>query len=187
MDDIDKEMDGGKELQRWNRVLSVFALLGIAWTIYLIGTLFFSSDFTIAMKTSSGIKLLTASDFNRTQRLVASVIILPPILCWMSCLFQVLRLSSFFSKGEILSIGVARCLELFGYGLAMQGIAESIQIPILSSYLIGQGIIDSVEGVWETVVGGGVLTSMLAAVLVVVIARILRIGIRLREDAELTI
>ena len=187
MDDIEKEMDGGKELQRWNRVLSIFVWLGIAWTIYLIGTLFFSSEFTIAMKTSSGIKLLTASDFNRTQRLVSSMIVLPPILCWMFCLFQVLRLSSCFSKGEILSIGVARCLELFGYGLAMQGIAESIQIPILASYFIGEGIVDSVDGIWETVVGGGVLTSMLAAVLVVVIARILRIGIRLREDAELTI
>jgi hypothetical protein len=187
MDDIDKEMDGGKELQRWNRVLSVFAWLGIAWTIYLIGTLFFSSDFTMAMKTSNGIKLLTASDFNRTQRWVTSSIILPPILCWMSCLFQVLRLSRCFSKGEILSVGVARCLELFGYGLAMQGVAESIQVPILASYLIDEGIVDSVVGVWETVVGGGVLTSMLGAVLVVVIARILRIGIRLREDADLTI
>jgi Protein of unknown function (DUF2975) len=187
MDDICEEMDGGKKLQRWNRFLSVFAWLGIAWTLYLIGTLFFSSDFTIAMKTSSGMKLLKAGDFNRTQRLVASVIILAPIMCWTSCLFQVLRLSSFFSKGEVLSIGVARCLELFGYGLAIQGIAESIQVPILSSYLIGEGILDSVDGVWETVVGGGVLTSMLAAVLVGVIARILRISIRLREDAELTI
>jgi hypothetical protein len=187
MDEMNSEMDGGRSLRRWNRILSVFAWLGIAWSFYLIADLFLSNDFMIAMKTSSGVKLLTANDFNRIQRLVVSITILPPVLCWIYCLFQVIRLSSHFAKGEILSFGVVRRLELFGYGLAMQGVTESVQLPLVSLYLMGQGTIDSVEGVWETVLGGGVLTSMMAAVLVVVIARILRIGIRLREDAELTI
>ena len=187
MDEINSELDGGRSLQRWNRILLVFAWLGIAWSVYLIAALFLSNEFVIAMNTSSGIKLLTATDFSRVQRLVVSLTFLPPILCWVYCLFQVLRLTSYFAKGQILSMEVVRCLELFGYGLAMQGIAESIQIPIASLYLLWQGTIDSVEGVWATVAGSGVLTSMLAAALVVVIARILRIGIRLREDAELTI
>jgi hypothetical protein len=186
MDANMEEWNNGS-LRRWNWVLSVLAWLGIAWTVYLVVVLFFGSDFTLAVKTSEGLKILTASDVTPVQRFVLSVALLPPVLCWIYCLFQVVRLSSYFAKSEILSTGVVRCLESFGFGLAAQGVGESVQLPIVATYLIGQGKIDSVEGVWENVVGSGVLTSMMAAVLIIVICRILRIGIQLREDAELTI
>ncbi len=66
-------------------------------------------------------------------------------------------------------------------------LAEAVMVPMLSAYLVGLKKIDPVEDQWQHVIGGGVLTSMMAAVLIIVIARILRIGIRLREEAELTI
>ena len=181
------DFDGGKSLRRWNRALAVLAWLGIAWSIYVIGDAFLGPDFSIGFKTETGIKLLTVSDFTTVQRVIAVLISIPQILCWIYCLWQIVQLSNQFSRGEILSIGMVKCLEGFGFGLAAQGVAELVHVPILAAYLLGIEKIDSVEGIWQLLIGGGVLTSMMAAVLLVVITRILRIGIRLREEAELTI
>lgn len=187
MDTIDGDFDGGKSLRRWNRALAVLAWLGIAWSAFEIGDAFVGPDFSVGLRTQSGIKLLTAADFTMTQRCTVVMIAVPQILCWIYCLSQIVRLSTLFSKGEILSVGMVQCLERFGFGLAAQGIAELTFVPILSAYLLRIEKIDSVEGMWQLLVGGGVLTSMMAAVLLVVVTRILRIGIRLREEAELTI
>ncbi len=182
-----EERKASVSLRRWNRVLVVLAWLGIVWSIYLIGDAFFGSDFLIGLKTTSGIKLLTASDFSTFERMVVVLIMIPSLVCWIYCLWQIVRLSRHFSKGEILSIGMVKCLERFSYGIAIQGVAEAVQLPMLSTYLRRLNKIDPVEDLWEHVIGGGVLTSMMAAVLIVVVARILRIGIQLREEAELTI
>ena len=174
-------------LRRWNRALAVFAWLGIGWAIYAVGDVFLSSDFAIGLNTKSGVKLLTASDFSKSQRIVTALILIPSLVCWIYCLWQIVMLAKQFSKGEIFSIGMVKCLERFGYGLVAQGVSEMLLVPMLSTYLVSQGKVESVEDIWEHVLGGGVLTSMMAAILIVVITRILRIGIRLREDSELTI
>ncbi|MDX1928333.1 MAG: DUF2975 domain-containing protein [Pirellulaceae bacterium] len=181
------DFDGGRSLRRWNRALAVLAWLGIAWAMYVIGDEFVGPDFSIGFKTESGIKLLDAGDFTIIQRAIVVLISIPQILCWIYCLWQIVKLSKQFSRGEILSIGMVQCLEGFGFGLAAQGVAEFVHAPILAAYLLGIGKIDSVDGIWQLLIGGGVLTSMMAAVLLVVITRILRIGIRFREEAELTI
>ena len=193
MEASNAEFDGGRSLRRWNRALAILAWLGIAWSLYVIGNAFLGHDFSFGFKTSNGIKLLTANDFTSTERFVVVLIIVPQILAWIYCLWQIVILSNHFSEvaslsaGSSLSYAMVRCLERFSYGMAAQGLAEIIYMPALASYLKGIGKIDNVEGMWEHVIGGGVLTSMMAAVLLVVIARILRIGIRLREEAELTI
>lgn len=187
MDALNGVFDGGTSLRRWNRALAVLAWLGIAWAIYLIGDAFFGPQFTLGFKTDSGIKLLTISDFTVMERSTIVLIAIPHILCWIFCLWQIVQLSNQFSIGEILSIRMVRCLERFGYGLAAQGVAEALYAPMIAAYLLKLKKIDSIEDMWQQVLGGGVLTSMMAAVLLVVITRILRIGIRLREEVELTI
>ncbi len=181
------DFDGGNSLQLWNRALAVLAWLGIAWSIYVIGDAFLGSGFSIGMKTETGMKVLTADDFTVVQRVIVVSIAMPPVLCWIYCLSQIVGLSKQFSHGEILSLGMVKRLEGFGYGLAAQGVAELVNGTTVAGYLLSIEKIDSVEGIWELLVGGGVLTSIMAAVLLVVITRILRIGIRFREEAELTI
>jgi len=58
---------------------------------------------------------------------------------------------------------------------------------MLIAYLLHIKKIETMIGLWEHVFAGRAVTSLMAAVLVLLIARIFRIGIRLREDAELTI
>ena len=187
MDAKNNKIGGDRSLLWWNRTLAVLAWLGIVWSLYVIGDAFAGPDFSVAFHTQSGIKVLTAADFSVTQRWLVVLIIIPAGLCWIYCLWQIVKLSKQFSLGEILSFAMVKCLERFGYGLAAQGLAEAVMVPMLSAYLVALKKIDPVEDQWQHVIGGGVLTSMMAAVLIIVIARILRIGIRLREEAELTI
>jgi hypothetical protein len=102
-------------------------------------------------------------------------------------MLQIVLLSRRFAKGELLTRGVVVCLQRFGWGLFAMGISEAALFPILNAYLVGQKLIDPMKDVTAAAIGSGMLTSMMAAVLVMVIAKIFRIGIRLREDADLTI
>jgi len=71
--------------------------------------------------------------------------------------------------------------------MLVMSIAEAAEIPMLIAYLLHIKKIETMIGLWEHVFAGRAVTSLMAAVLVLLIARIFRIGIRLREDAELTI
>ncbi len=118
------ETVGDSSLLRWNRTLAVLAWLGIAWSLYVIVDAFWGRDFSVAFHTQSGIKVLTPVDFSLLQRYLVVLIIIPAGLCWIYCLWQIVKLSKQFSLGEILSSEMVKCLERFGYGLAAQGLLK---------------------------------------------------------------
>lgn len=187
MDAISNGMSNEATLKRWNRALAVLAWGGIAWAAFCILRAFVGSEFTMGLMTDAGFKVFTAKDFTTSQRLLLVLLTIPQDLCWVYCLWQVVRLSRHFAVSPILSIDMIQCLERFGYGLAAQAVFEVICVPTVAATLIGIGKLDSVDNMWQHMVGGGALTSLMAAVLIVVVTNLLRIGVRLREEVELTI
>jgi len=87
---------------------------------------------------------------------------------------------SFFSKSGSLPRKI--CVGTFG-----RQCFGALVIPCIGAYLRSLHKIAPPENELEYMVGSGFQTALMASVLVLIIARILRIGIRLREDAELTI
>jgi len=177
----------GRTLRRWSRLLLILASLGMAWSLFEIANGMFGPRFAVGFQTVSGLKVFTEKDFTVFDRTVLVVIGALPVLCWLYCLWQIFRLSQTFSSGEILSTRTVTRLERFGYGMAVQGIAEALSLLLMTSYVIYSKKSDPPEHLWQHLAGSGFLTSMIAAVLLVVVTRILRIGIRLREESELTI
>jgi hypothetical protein len=181
------ETTDGRILRRWSRLLLILALLGMAWCLFSISDAMFGPRFVVAFQTMSGLIVITEKDLTEFDRAVLVVIGALPVLCWLYCLWQIFRLSQTFSSGEILSTRTVTRLERFGYGMAAQGIAEAVSIMLMAWYVVYLKKSDPPENDWQHVAGSGFLTSMIAAVLLVVVTRILRIGIRLREESELTI
>lgn len=176
-----------ENLQRWNRALLGLTLLGIAVSLFTIVKAFLQPDMQLAFYTTSGIQTYSEQDFTSSQRAILISISALPQLCWLWCMWQIVRLSRHFSRGEVLSIGLVDCIERFGKGMFVLGITEAWYFPVVFAYLRTLKTFDPIKDFWENVLSSGALTSWMAAVLVVVIARILRIGVRIREDAELTI
>jgi len=110
-----------------------------------------------------------------------------PQLCWVWCMWQIVRMSRQFSKGEVLTLGVVNCIERFGKGMFVLGITEALYFPIVFAYPRTLKSFDPINDSGDHILGSGVLSSWMAAVLVVVLARISGIGVRIQEDAELTI
>ena len=177
----------GRTLRRWSRLLLILASLGMGWSSFEIANALFGPRFVVAFQTVSGLKIMTEKDVTVFDRAVLVMISSLPVVCWLYCLWQIFRLSQTFSSGEILSTRTVTRLERFGYGLAAQGIADAFSLLLMTSYMVYLKKSDPPENLWQNVVGSGFLTSMVAAVLLVVVTRILRIGIRLREESELTI
>lgn len=177
-------------LRRWNRVLAVLAWLGLLWSsysiLYSIHCAITGTDFALGMKTTAGIKLLTADDFSTFQRLIVVLCQFPQELFWIFCMWQIVRLSRLFSSEEVLSLSVIKCLERFAFALAGLGLAAALYAPMLVVYLVELEKIDGVENIWQDMLGNG-LSTLMIAVLLTVVTRILRIGVRLREEADLTI
>ena len=174
-------------LRRWSRALLVLSWLGIAIVVYQLWYSVFGEKFYLALPPEKGLEVLSKEDFLFSQRLVISTILSTPVLCWIYCLFQMVQLSCSFGREEILNLGMVGCLQRFGGGMFVMAMSEASAIPVLSYYLLSLKKIEPVKDLWEYVLAGGAVTSLMAAVLVLIIARIFKIGIRLREDAELTI
>jgi hypothetical protein len=166
----------------------ILAWLGIAIFAYQLWDAMFGPRLFLAVPgDGDSVHVLSKKDFLFSQRVVIVLFLAIPSLCWMYCLTQIVRLSSCFGRGEVLSLGMVGCLQKFGLGLLAMSIGEAAQTPLLATYLIYIKKIEIMKGIWEQLLASGAVTSLMAAVLVLLIARIFRIGIRLREDAELTI
>ena len=177
-----------RSLRRWSRALLVLALLRIAIFVYQLWDAIFGPTIFLAVPTEDdSVRILKKEDFLFSQRVIVVALLALPSLCWIYCLTQMVRLARCFGRGEILTLGMVSCLQGFGIGMLVMSIAEAVEIPMLTTYLLHIKKIGTIPSLWEYVLASGAVTSLLAAVLVLLIARIFRIGIRLREDAELTI
>jgi hypothetical protein len=176
-----------RELQRWNRMLFGITAIAILWSLFTLARAVWGNDFRIGLPTPDGIKLFDEKDFTRPQRLILTAIAGLPEICWIGCMWQIVRMSRSFSAGQVLSLGMVKCLEWFGRWLVVLAISEAAFYPLVVVYLRRLGKLGSSPIQWDIVIGSGALSSLMAAVLVIVIGRILRIGVRIREDSELTI
>lgn len=175
-------------LKRWNRVLLGVTLMGIAVSAFLSAKALLSSEFLLGfITTTGGLQTYNEQDFTGTQQAIFKTIASLPQLCWIWCMCQIVRMSRQFSRGDVLTLGIADCIERFGKGLFVLGVAEALYFPVVFAYLRTLKTFAPIKDMGDHVLGSGALTSWMAAVLVVVLARILRIGVRIREDAELTI
>ncbi len=177
----------GKSVKRWSGVLMTLALGAIAVSSYAIGGAMLGDDFKLGLETSTGVRVLTRADLSWGQLATVVLIVGASDLCLVYGMWQIVLLARRFAHREILTCGVVHCLQRFGWGLFAMGLSEAAMFPTLNAYLVGQGLIDPIKDLAAATIGSGTLTSMMAAVLVMVLAKIFQAGIRLREDAELTI
>lgn len=178
-------MDNG--LHRWSAALGLLAFAGIAFTIYSIGFGLLSSNFKFGFETESGVSVLTADDFTFPQRLTVVGIGSMADVCWAWSMLQILFLSRLFSKGELLTVNVIMHLRSFGLGLFAMGLSDAMFFPTMSYYLVAIKKMDPIINPLTSILGSGMLSSLMAGLLVMILTRIFQIGIKLREDAELTI
>ncbi len=176
-----------RNLRRWAYVLLLLAWLGIAWIILGLAKAAIGIDFQIGFLAKEGIKIFTVTDFTVGQRLVLVAIFAVPNCCWLYGMWQVVRMAMGFSRAEVLTQRTVWFLEHFGWGMVGLAISESFYVGLTGEYLIFIGKIDAIESHWKYFWDSGFQVTLMAALLIMIISRILRIGIRLREDAELTI
>lgn len=168
--------------------LRALAIVGMAWLIFTWAYLIFRRDaFQVAIPTESGVTILTASDFSELQRLSLIALVSLPELCWVGMMWQVIRMSFCFARGEILSTAVVRHLRRFGMGLFVMGAAEMVMFPLLNAYLQWLKVCEPIEDLWAASLDSGFFESFMAGVLVVIMAKIFDLGIRLKEEMELTV
>ncbi len=176
-----------RELLTWSRWLLVLGWVAIAWSLIAIVNDLFFTEITFALSTVSGVKVLTDADFTRPQRMFLIVVASCPEICWIWCMCQITRLARRFSQGEIMTPGMIHCFDQFGRGLVAQSLCGLAILPVVTSFLRQVGKIDAMKDPWSDFARSAPLGSLTAAVFVMIVARIFRIGIRLQEDAELTI
>lgn len=178
------EVVAARQIVWWNWALFWLAWIGILVSLYeIFDALFF--NLVIGLPTANGVQVLTEKDFTVRERIGLVAFGSTPMWCWIFCFVQIIRLSRCFGRGELLAGSSVDCLAYFGYGLFVMAIFEAIYVPGIAAIVRSTGKMEPVINVWQSV--GGALTTLMAAVLVLIITRVFRIGIRLREDAELTI
>lgn len=174
-------------MRRWSWVLLGLAGLGIVLIVLTLLGAAFGPEVMVALVTTSGLRAFDQNDLVGWHRFVVVFIAGAEDLCWIYCLWQIVLLARCFSRGEVLTLRVVRFFRRFGYGLFAVGIVESCSVPLLAAYLRSIHKLDEpLKQFWEHVFTQGLL-SIMSSVLIVVTARILILGIRLREDKELTI
>lgn len=176
-----------RNLRWWSRVLLSLALIGIGWIVVAIGKSLFGADFCIAMYTENGLESLTQDDLTWPQRAILVAIASQPDLCWGYCMWQVAAMARCFSRNEILTLSIVNKLQRFGFGLVGLMITEILLHPAVSYYLQSLKKMSPLESISDSILGSGFHVTLTAAVLIMILVQILRIGIRMREDAELTI
>lgn len=176
-----------RNLRRWAYVLLVLAWLGIAWIILGLAKAAIGIDFQIGFPAKEGLKIFAVTDFSIGQRLVLVGILAVPDCCWLYSMWQVTRMAMGFSRAEIFTQRAAAFLEHFGWGILALAFTEAVYVGVIGEYLKSIGKINSIESHWKYLLDSGLQIALMVALLIMIIARILRIGIRLREDSELTI
>lgn len=176
-----------RSLRRWAYVLLAITWLCIAWLVWDLVKAALGIDFQLGFFTKDGIQSFSGEDFSLDQRLVLVAIASVPTFCWLYSLWQIMRMAIGFSRGEILTQRAVGYLEHFGWGMVGLAVSDTLLLVAIGEYLVTIGKIPSFEDHWKYMLESGFQINLMAALLIMIISRILRIGIRLREDAELTI
>ena len=130
---------------------------------------------------------LTAAELSWSERFTVVIIASLPDLCWTLGLIQIVRVSKRFGRGELLTEPILDCVFRFGIALFAMSAAEAVALPLINVYLVERKKIDPIEGVWQAALGSGPLNLLVAAAFVMIMTRILREGVRIREEADLTV
>ena len=172
---------------RWNWALWIVAWSAIVWQVCDTLLNLIGSDFKLAIFTTRGLQTLTAADLGWSERFVVVFIANLPDLCWMLGIFQIVGVSRRFGRGELLTEPILNHVFKFGIALFAMSVTGAFVLPLMNAYLVGRGKIDTIENVWQDTLGSGVLNLLVSAVFVMLLTKILREGIDLREEAELTV
>lgn len=174
-------------MQRWNLALRYLAYVGMGSTLASILWSLIGSDFELAFITDKGVEQLNRNDFTWSQRFAIVALLGMPYSCWLWSMWQIVRLSWCFERGELLTKGVIDCLGKFGWGLLGLAITELIAAPAVNAYLVYLQKAGWMKDLWHVLLDGGLWGTFMSAVLVNVIVRIFKVGTELREEAELTV
>jgi hypothetical protein len=175
------------EIRRLNQAFFVLVCTAIGWTAVaiVIGTTRWA--FHVILPGVSGVVELFGKDVRFVDRVVVVAIAAGPDLFWVWGLVQLARLSRMFGKGEILTERTARQLQWFGLAIFLSALAEPTVLPGVGWFLFWRGYIGPLGSYSCLARIGGALYTLLGAVLVFLVARIMGTAARISEDARLTI
>lgn len=176
-----------RSLRRWAYALMGLTGLSVAWIVLTSAKAVLGVDFQIGFIAKEGFRTFTELDFTYRQRLVLTAMASAPNCCWLYSMWQIMRMAMGFSRGEIFSPRTVGFLEHFGWGLVGLAISEAALLSVCGMYLVSIGKLKAILDHSTYIMESGFQICLMAALLVMIVSRILRIGIRLREDADLTI
>ncbi len=174
-------------LQWLNRMLFLLIRLAAAVVVYDVVSALWGSSFRVGFVTTAGEEIVADEDLLFWER--ASVVGLAalPDLCWIIGLFQLALLSFSLGRGQVFTQSVVRVFQGFAWALLAMGVTETIALPAIGYFLNARGHIAPLADFWSLMLRSGGLNSLLAAVLVVIVATIMRTAIRIEEEVRLTI
>jgi hypothetical protein len=175
------------EIRRLNQVFFVLVCVAIGWIVVaiVVGTTRWA--FHVILPGMSGAVELFGKDVPFVDRVVVMAIAAVPDLFWAWGLIQLARLSRMFGKGEILTERTAWQLQRFGLAIFFSALAEPMILPGVGWFLFWRGYIGPLGSYSSLARIGGALYTLLGAVLVFLVARIMGTAARISEDARLTI
>ena len=174
-------------LRRWTLGLQIITVLTMMYLVLLIGYIFLGPKFELLIPSERGPEHLTAENFTKGQRIVASLLLSGTELCWLWMLTRVLRMASHFAQGDILTTAITRQLRLFGIGLFVLMALELSTVPLIGGYLHSIGLVQSIGPFLTAPIHDGAMESAIGGTLVFILSKILDIGIQFREEVDLTV
>jgi hypothetical protein len=174
-------------MRRLNLAFQILLAAALAVIACLILRALVSHEFRAGFLTVRGIQSVTEQDLAFPQRAILVAIAALPDLCWMYGLVQLLTMSMRFRRGEFFSDAAIVRFQRFGWALGAMALCEAVCHPGMAMYLVWLGKIDPPTTWWQYAVNGEPLNSLLAAVLVIIVAKILRNALQMHEDLQLTV
>jgi hypothetical protein len=162
--------------------------LALVWIVFGLGRSLFGAEFRAGFFTVKGLQSLTEKDLTGGQRTAVVAMAAMPKLCWVYGLIQLALVSVRFRRGEVFSEAVIRRFQGFGWALLVMSVADAFRVPAVVGYLVWLGKIDPLANPWQQyLLGSSAPTSLLAAVLVVIVTKIMRIAMQISDEMRLTI
>ncbi len=107
--------------------------------------------------------------------------------CWIYGLWNLLRMSQRFLRGEVLTTETVSYLIRFGWSLLAAAVVESAVVFVILNFMIYRGYLSPKIHPWHYIASDSGLLTGIGGVLVILVARIFRSAVDLSEEARLTI
>lgn len=176
-----------ENLKWWSRVFLFLIFAACVISLVNLYRVAFWGELRLTVATDEGFRVFTSADFSLRQRLMVVGVMSIPTLFWLAGILCLSAVCFAIDRKELFGQSIVKAIRRFGWCLLLFASSDIIVSPAIGYLLDRFGMCQVQPDSWLTAFTGDMWDYITAAVLMIVLSKLLQAGFEAQDELKLTV